>query len=279
MLGPFADTWDDLVNDNGDQLRFAMVHYTNATSTFRERVKPRDVKTALVLLNHLFLEHHTIDVGDSFLFDSSMLLIKASSEGAGVHFNSIGKPNSMFAWFVIDYLSMCILFDTFMDHRSLVAPKPYTKNPMSEELIAMLVHNKQILIKFCIDQGNSKAEQYFVNKKTGQVGRGCVDLDQIWSTSTMFHRKFNAGIVSSFESFKENYIAKKNEPKLWIHHFVILQLFHPLFRFYPGDDEELLFCDSNHSLFLVKITETNLKTYLSHYGDLPNFSWLWRGKN
>ena len=252
MLGPFTDRWDDLVNDNGDPLRFAMVHYTNATSTFRDRVKPRDAKTALVLLNHLFLEHHTIDVGDSLLFDSCMLLIKESSEGAGVHFNSIGKPNSMFAWFVIDYLSMCILFDTFMEHRSLVAPMPFAKNPMSEELIAMLVHNKQILIKFCIDQGYSKAEQYFVNKKTGQVGRGCVDLDQIWSTSTMFHRKFNAGIVSSFESFKESYIAKKNEQKLWIHHFVILQLFHPLFCFYPGENEELPFSDSNTAFFLKK---------------------------
>ena len=279
MLGPFADTWDDLVNDNGDTLRFAMVPYTNATSTFRERVKPRDVKTALVLLNHLFLEHHTIEVGDSLLFDSCMLLIKASSEGAGVHFNSIGKPNSMFAWFVIDYLSMCILFDTFMEHRSLVAPMPFANNPMSEELIAMLVHSKQILIKFCIDKGNSKAEHYFVNKKTGQVGRGCVDLDQIWSTSTMFYRKCNAGIVSSFESCKETYIAKKNEQKLWIHHFVILQLFHPLFRFYPGDDEELKFSDSNHSLFLMKINEVNLKTYRSHFGDLPNYAWLWRGKN
>ena len=174
---------------------------------------------------------------------------------------------------------MCILFDTFMEHRSLVAPMPFAKNPMSEELIAMLVHNKQILIKFCIDQGNSKAEQYFVNKKTGQVGRGCVDLDQIWSTSTMFHRKCNAGIVSSFESCKESYIAKKNEQKLWIHHFVILQLFHPLFRFYPGDDEELTFSDSNHSLFLMKINEVNLKTYRSHFGDLPNYAWLWRGKN
>ena len=108
-----------------------------------------------------------------------MYAVKASSEGAGVHFNSIGKPNSMFAWFVIDFLSMSILFDSFMEHRSLVAPMPFAKSPMSEELIAMLVHNKQILIKFCIDQGYSKAEQYFVNKKTGQVGRGCVDLDLI----------------------------------------------------------------------------------------------------
>jgi hypothetical protein len=59
LLGPFTDTWDDLVNDNDDPLRFGMMHYTNTTSTFRECVKHRDVKTALVLLNYLFLEHHT----------------------------------------------------------------------------------------------------------------------------------------------------------------------------------------------------------------------------
>jgi len=53
LLGPFTD--------NGDPLRFGMMHYTNATSSFCERVKPRDVKTALVLLNYLFLEHHTVE--------------------------------------------------------------------------------------------------------------------------------------------------------------------------------------------------------------------------
>jgi hypothetical protein len=57
---------------------------------------------------------------------------------------------------------------------------------------------------------------------------------------------------SSFESFKESYIAKKNEQKLWIHHFVILQLFHPLFCFYPGENEELPFSDSNTAFFLKK---------------------------
>ena len=140
---------------------------------------------------------------------------------------------------------------------------------MSEEDISMLVINKQILIKFCIDQGNSKAEKYFVIEKTGHVGRGCLDLDKLWSTSTKFHRQLNAGIVSSFESFKDSYIAEKKEHKLWIHHFMILQLFHPLFRFYPGDDKELPFSDSNHNLFLVKINEANLKTYLSHYVTYP----------
>ena len=248
-------------------------------STFRDRVTPRDVKTALVLLNYLFLEHHT--VGNSSLVDSAMLLIKESSEGAGVHFNSIGKPNHMFAWFVIDYLSMCILFDTFMEHRSLVAPIPFKNVPMSEENISMLVHNKKILIKFCIGQGNSTAEKYFVNEKTGLVGRGCVDLDKLWSTSTKFYRQFNAGIVSSFESYKDSYIGEKKVQKLWIHHFVILQLFHPLFRFYPGDDSELPFTDSNHHLFVMRINEkdeNNVKLFFRYYGDTPNYAWMWLGK-
>ena len=102
MLGPFTDTWDDLVDDNGAPLHFGNLHYRNShASTFCERVKPRDIKAALVLLTYLKLEHHTVE--DSLLFDSSMLLIKASSEGVGVHFNSFGTPNRMFVWFVIDF--------------------------------------------------------------------------------------------------------------------------------------------------------------------------------
>ena len=276
MLGLFTDTWDDLVNDNGNPLHFGKMRYTNSTTcTFRDRVKPRDVKTALDLLNHLFLEHYTVE--NSLLDDSLMLLIKESSEGAGVHFNSIGKPNHMFAWFVIDYLSMSILFDTFIEHRSSVAPMPFKKVPMSEENIIMLVHNKKILVKYCLGQGNLRAEKYFVNEKTGDVGRGCLDLDKLWSTSTKYYRQLNAGIVSSFESYKDSYTGDKKEQKLWIYHFAILQLFHPLFRFYPGEDSEPSFTDSNHNLFLVKINEDKLKTYIQMYGDQPNYSWLWKG--
>ena len=132
-------------------------------------MKPRDVKNALVLLNYLYLEHHSIE--DSMMFDSAMQLIKASSEGAGLHFNSFRKPNCMFAWFVIDFLAMSILFDSFLDHRSLHAPAPFKKIPLSEKHIAMLVHNKHILIKFCLAQGPSRmVENYFLNEKTSDIG-------------------------------------------------------------------------------------------------------------
>jgi hypothetical protein len=128
-------------------------------------VKPQDVKAALTLLSYLYLEHHTIEECDSLLFDSSMLIIKAWTKGAGVHFNSIGKPNHMFAWFVIDFLSMSILFDTFIDHCSLLAPMHFKKVPLSGAHAAMLVHNKQILIKFCLSQGASRVDKYFCQQE------------------------------------------------------------------------------------------------------------------
>jgi hypothetical protein len=223
------------VNENEDPLHFGILSYSNtAISTFCVRVKPRAVKAVLVMLTYSFLEHHTVE--DSMLFDSSMLLIKASSEGAGVHFNSIGKPNRMFAWFVVDFLAMSILFDSFINHCLLVAPMPFKKVPHSEAHMAMLVHNKQILIKFCLGQGLSRVDKYFLNEKTGDVvRRGCLDLDKLWSMSTKFYPQLHAGIVSSFELYTDSYTGPKKEQKLWIHHFVILQLFHPLFRVYPGD--------------------------------------------
>ena len=138
--------------ENGDPLHFGILSYNNTTtSTFCARVKPQDIKAALVLLTCLFLEHHAIE--ESLLIDSSMLLIKASSEGAGVHFNSIGKPNCMFAWFVVDFLAMSILFDSDIKHCLLVAPMIFKKVPLSEVHMAMLLYNKQILIKFCLGQG------------------------------------------------------------------------------------------------------------------------------
>jgi hypothetical protein len=278
MPCPFTDTWDDLVDNNGAALHFGILRYHNShESTFHEHVKPRDVKAALVLLTYLKLEHHTVE--DSLLFDSAMLVIKDSSEGAGVHYNSFGKPNRMFAWFVIDFLSMLILFDTFIDHRSLLAPLSFKNVSLSAAHMDMLVHNQKILIKFCLGQGpSSRVDKYFVNEKTGDVGTGCLDLDKLWSTSTKFYCQLKAGIVSSFESYKDSYIGEKKKQKLWIHHFVILQLFHPLFCFYPGDDTlEIQFSDDNHHLFVAKMNDDQRSLYIKTHSDTPNFSWLWLG--
>ena len=86
--------------------------------------------------------------------------------------------------------------------------------------------------------------------------------------------------MSSFESYKDSYTGDKKVQKLWIHHFVILQLFHPLFRFHNGEDahDAIVFLNKNHNLFVVKMNDDQIKKlYIKTHDDNPNFSWLWLG--
>jgi hypothetical protein len=184
----------------------------------------------------------------------------------------------MFAWFVIDFLAMSMLFDSFIDHCSLVAPMPFKKTPLSEEHCGMIVHNKHIIIKFCLGQGLARINNFFLNEKTGDAGRGGVNLDKLWSTSTKFYCQLNAGIISSFELYSDSYTFLKKVQMLWIHHFVTLQLFHPLFRIYPGEECEYQFKDNNHHLFVERMTDTQLEVYMKLYGGSPNYSLVWLGE-
>ena len=103
-------------------------------------------------------------------------------------------------------------------------------------------------------------------------------MNQLWGTSTKYHRQLKAGIVSSFESYKESYTGDKKVQKMWIHHFVILQLIHPLFHFYPGEEtNEIVFLNENHSLFVAKMNDDQIKLYNKTHNENPNFSWLWLG--
>ena len=63
--------------------------------------------------------------------DNVTCLLTPSVALPGSQYQEFGKPNRMFAWFVIDFLSMLILFDTFIDHRSLLAPMPFKNVSLS----------------------------------------------------------------------------------------------------------------------------------------------------
>jgi hypothetical protein len=201
-LGDFTDKWD-MVNDKGEGLHIGVLHFNNTkTFTFHSRVHPRDVKLALSMLSYLFLENCHVSKEDSLLFDSAKLLMKQLSSGLCIYFNSIGKPNHMFAWFVIDFLSMLLLFDTFVDHRSLIAPVPYGHKDLTYQEQGMLKHNQKILINFCFSQRPTIVQKYFMNAKTGNIGQGCVNLDSLWAISTKLLRQSKTSIVSLFESYK-----------------------------------------------------------------------------
>ncbi len=155
----------------------------------------------------------------------------------------------MFAWFFIDFLLMLLLFDTFVNHRSLMSPAPYTHKDLSFDEQGMLEHSQTILIKFCMSGCPNIGQKYFMNVKTGHIRQGCVNMDSLWATSTKLLRQSNTKIVFLFESYKAAYTNTKKEQPLWVHHFTILQLFHLHFRVYLHDNTKVKILNDNHHLF------------------------------
>ncbi len=67
------------------------------------------------------------------------------------------------------------------------------------------------------------------NKKTCQLGWKVGELDMLWSASVRYVSKFNSGISSSYKDYQDTYKGDKKKDTMWIHHLIILQLFHPKF--------------------------------------------------
>ena len=78
---------------------------------------PVEVQAMLSLLVKLYLENNSVTQENSYLRDSCMLEIKASSHiemaGSAIHFNSFNRTNAVFTKFVIDYLCIALLFDNW----------------------------------------------------------------------------------------------------------------------------------------------------------------------
>jgi hypothetical protein len=61
---------------------------------------------------------------------------------------------------------------------------------------------------------------------------------------------------------------------MWIHHFVILQLFHPKFRCM----DNVNFLHKNHSKFVRRMNGDDVKKYKSIFHEFPTFNYLWLGR-
>ncbi len=62
---------------------------------------------------------------------------------------------------------------------------------------------------------------------------------------------------------------------MWIHHFVILQLFHPKFCM----AKDICFKHKNSELFVHQFTHKETQEYIDLFNDTPRYEWLWLGKN
>jgi hypothetical protein len=141
------------------------------------------MKSALSLVVHLLLEHSNVPEEKSSIVDSLMIGIKKSSKDETIHANSIGKVNSSFAKFVVDFIAMLMLFDAFIYHNAQAAPAPWAGRHLSIKEQNLFQQNQIVLVKFCLHQNDDQAWKLFGKTEFGTVGWTVSNLDSLWGSS------------------------------------------------------------------------------------------------
>jgi hypothetical protein len=107
-----VDTWNDFVDEDEKKLNIGKLKYQaklgKSCPLYVCHVPTRNVKSALALVVHLFLEHSKVTESSSMVQDSAMLIIKETTNTDVFHSDSFGKVNANFAHFVIDFQSMLL---------------------------------------------------------------------------------------------------------------------------------------------------------------------------
>jgi hypothetical protein len=107
------------------------------------------------------------------------------------------------------------------------------------------------------------AWKFFGNKSSNQIGWPCKKIDGIRTTSVCYVKQFtDGGIMSSHH----NYVDSKEA--MWIHHFSILQLFHPKYKFFW----KIHFVHDNHALFVHHCTHDKFQEHATYSTICLDFS-------
>jgi hypothetical protein len=251
-----VDTWNNFVDEDGNKLNIGELKYQTKHGKlfplYVHHVPARNVKCALALVVRLFLEHSKVTESSNMVEDSAMLLIKEATNSDVFHSNSFGKINAHFARFVIDFLSMLLLFDAFTDHNANASPAPWAGRNFSMSEWEMIQENQLVLFMVCLKQNEVMAWKFFGtnNKKNPQLGWQVGECDTLWTVSERYVSKFKSGISSLYKDYQDTYKGDKRKETMWIHHFVILPLFHP--KLLKVESAEFL--HDNHSSFVHQFT-------------------------
>jgi hypothetical protein len=138
--------------------------------SFVNNVPARDVKSALILVVRLLLEHSNVPKERSSIVYSLMIDVKKSSKDKTIHANSIGQVNASFAKFVVDFIAMPLLFDAFIYHNAQTAPAPWAGRHLSIKEQKLFQQNQIVLVKFCLRQNEDQAWKLFGKREFGSVG-------------------------------------------------------------------------------------------------------------
>jgi hypothetical protein len=125
-----------------------------------------DVLAALHLMTLLLLEDFLVSGELSQVSDSQMKVLKLSScpavDGQSTNHNSFGQVNKNVFRFVIDFLSVQLVFNICYPFSTQFAPSPFPKQ-VPKDMMQALKRNQLILINICICFNNN-ANSLFVDQ-------------------------------------------------------------------------------------------------------------------
>ena len=166
-----------------------------------------------------------------------MLKIKKSTIGQNIHVNSFGKVNKSFCQFVVDFVSMALVFDVWSSHLSQFVPAPYVSGVLAavyehmhnnREIIVHYLQSNQVsyagkivLLEFwpsCILTNSYTYHFAELNCHhfTFPAGNSVFDqgpdwdrpkLKQLYSTLVMYRIQFAGGVISSFDNYNSNQVG------------------------------------------------------------------------
>lgn len=167
----------------------------------------RDVLAAIELSTKLLLEERNVHNSHSRLNDSLMKFIKTTSatdpDHGAINNNSFGRVKKKFVCFFIDMLSLQLVFDNWYPFAAQVAPLPYSKSTPIEVSNA-LQHNQSILVSLAVSM-NSISQSFYM--ENGSLGWPVPSLKQLFTTAVNYNKKFQTGIISSWEGYNENHMS------------------------------------------------------------------------
>jgi hypothetical protein len=118
--------------------------------------------------------------------------------------NSFGRVNKKFCRFVIDFLSVQLVFNYWYLFASQFAPAPFSKQTPAEVMVA-LKRNRLILVALCIYMNNN-ANSLFIDQ--GIMGWSFPTLKQVFSMAVIFKNKFKKEIICSWEGYQDNHLSE-----------------------------------------------------------------------
>jgi hypothetical protein len=89
-----------------------------------------------------------------------------------------------------------------------------------------------------------------------------------------FKQLTDDGVISSHQNYVDSYSGDEQKEGMWIHHFVILQLFHAKFTKVGN----INFVHDNHSLIVCDFNHDKEQEYTNIFEDMPSFEFLWLGE-